>query len=64
MLQRTTYVTIRIDYEHDARYIGKDGYETEDIDAMAADCICNDVNHELRESGFRIVNVENCGVNY
>lgn len=56
---KTTYVTIRIDYEDDGRY------DASEVGAMAADIVVERAlahSHTI-EDGIRIENIENCGVN-
>ena len=56
---KTTYVTLRIDYEDDGRF---GSYEAE---AIAADMVVNNALAHIHtiEDGIRIENIENCGVN-
>lgn len=58
-MSKTTYVTIRIDYEDDGRF---ESYEAEEI---AADMVVERAlahNHTI-EDGISIENIENCGIN-
>ena len=58
-MSKTTYVTIRIDYEDDGRF---GSYEAEGI---AADMVVERAgyhNHTI-ENGISIENIKNCGVN-
>lgn len=65
MEQRTTYITIRIDFSHDGRFTNEGGYETEDINAMAGDMVVNNALAHIhtKEDGIIIDNIEMCGVN-
>jgi len=62
IMTKTTYVTIRIDYE----YNGEVNYGDEnEICAMAADLVVERAlahSHTI-ENGIIIDNIENCGVN-
>lgn len=56
---KTTYITVRIDYEDDGRY------DEEEAAAMAADMVVERAlshKHTI-ENGIRIENIENCGIN-
>lgn len=66
MEQRTTYITIRIDFSHDGRFTNEGGYDNEDINAMAGDMVVNNALAHIhtKENGIIIDNIENCGVNY
>ena len=58
-MSKTTYVTIRIDYEDDGRY------DESEVGAMAADIVVERAmahNHTI-ENGIVLENIENCGVN-
>ena len=58
-MEKTTYVTIRIDFEDDGRY------DENEVAAMAADLVverANSHNHTI-ENGITICNIENCGEN-
>lgn len=58
-MEKTVYVTIRIDFEHDGRF------DESEVGAMAADVVVERAlahNHTI-ENGIRIENVENCGIN-
>ena len=58
-MDKTTYVTIRIDYEDDGRY------DASEVGAMAADMVveCALAHSHTIENGIRIGNIENCGIN-
>jgi hypothetical protein len=58
-MSKTTYVTIRIDFEDDGRY------DESEVGAMAADIVVERAgyhNHTI-ENGVVLENIENCGVN-
>lgn len=65
MEQRTTYITIRIDFSHDGRFTNEGDYDNEDINAMAGDIVVNNALAHIhtKENGIIIDNIENCGVN-
>jgi hypothetical protein len=58
-MSKTTYVTIRIDYEDDGRF---GSYEADGIaaDMVVARALAH--NHTI-ENGISIENIENCGIN-
>ena len=66
MEQRTTYITIRIDFSHDGRFTNEGGYDTEDIDAMVGQLVAQRAGYHshTKEDGIIIDNIEMCGVNY
>lgn len=58
-MAKTTYVTIRIDFEDDGRY------DESEVGAAAADIVVERAlahNHTI-EDGIKIENVHNCGIN-
>lgn len=60
MEQRTTYITIRIDFSHDKMR----GYNTEDICEMAGDIVVETARAYLpgKTNGISIESIDNCGV--
>jgi len=61
MEQRTTYITIRIDFSHDKMLC----YNTEDICEMAGDIVVEAARACLhgKTNGISIDSIDNCGVN-
>ena len=58
-MSKTTYVTVRIDFDDDGRY------DENEVEVMAADLMVERAmahNHTI-ENGIRIGNIENCGIN-